>query len=59
MQKEFCALFIVFIVLFLLVSLISYSPIDPSVHNAGSDEQIQNSFGISGRGYVRVNSTRG
>ncbi|MDM8516144.1 DNA translocase FtsK 4TM domain-containing protein [Desulfobacterales bacterium HSG16] len=48
MRKEFFAIFITFIVIFLIVSLISYSPTDPSVHNASSDEQIRNSFGIIG-----------
>jgi len=48
MRREIIALFYFFIVLFTSVSLLSYHPGDPSIHNAAGLENIKNVFGILG-----------
>jgi len=48
MRKEIVGIFLFFLVIFTLISLLSYSPDDPSVHNAGARGEIHNLFGIIG-----------
>ena len=47
MRKEITGIFLFFLVFFTAVSLISYSPDDPSLHNAASGEAV-NLFGFAG-----------
>jgi DNA segregation ATPase FtsK/SpoIIIE, S-DNA-T family len=48
MRREISGIFLFFLVIFILISLLSYSPHDPSIHNAGPTGQIHNLFGVFG-----------
>jgi S-DNA-T family DNA segregation ATPase FtsK/SpoIIIE len=48
MRKEIIGIFLFFLVIFTLGSLLSYSPEDPSIHNAKAAGDIHNLFGIFG-----------
>ncbi len=48
MRKEIIGIFLFFIVIFTLGSLLSYSPEDPSIHNARAAGNVHNLFGIFG-----------
>lgn len=47
-RKEIVGVFLFFLVIFILGSLLSHSPLDPSIHNAGVSGHIHNLFGLSG-----------
>ncbi len=46
--RELAGLLCLFVVLFSLISLLSYSPADPSIHHAGAGAEIHNLFGLMG-----------
>ena len=48
MRKEIIGIFCFFLVIFTLISLLSFSPDDPSIHNARSGGEIHNLFGLLG-----------
>ncbi len=48
MRKEIIGILLFFVVVFTLISLVSYSPIDPSIFNAGAKGEIHNMFGMLG-----------
>ena len=48
MRKEIVGIFLFFLVIFTLISLLSYSPDDPSIHSSGAGGKIHNLFGILG-----------
>ncbi len=48
MRKEIIGILLFFLVIFTLISLLSYSPADPSINNAKATGEIQNLFGIFG-----------
>ena len=48
MRKEIYGIILFFLVIFSLISLLSYSPADPSINNARAAGQIHNLFGIVG-----------
>ncbi len=48
MRKEIIGILLFFLLVFTLVSLVSYHPQDPSVNNATSGEPIHNLFGMVG-----------
>jgi DNA segregation ATPase FtsK/SpoIIIE, S-DNA-T family len=48
MRKEIAGILIFFLVVLILASLLSYSPADPSMHNATDTTQIHNLFGFIG-----------
>jgi DNA segregation ATPase FtsK/SpoIIIE, S-DNA-T family len=48
MRKEIAGILIFFLVVLILASLLSYSPADPSIHNATSISRIHNLFGLIG-----------
>jgi S-DNA-T family DNA segregation ATPase FtsK/SpoIIIE len=48
MRKEIVGIFLFFLVIFTLISLLSYSPEDPSILNAVARGKIHNLFGILG-----------
>jgi len=48
MRKEITGILLLSLVLFTAVSLFSYSPADPALHNASSGAHIQNFFGLAG-----------
>ena len=48
MRKEIIGLLLFFLVIFTLISLLTYSPQDPSIHNAAVVEDIHNQFGFFG-----------
>jgi len=48
MRREISGLLVFFLVVFTLVSLVSYSPDDPSIHNATDSQGIANLFGFLG-----------
>ena len=48
MRKEIFGIILFFLVIFTLISLLSYSPADPSINNAKAAGQIHNLFGIVG-----------
>jgi len=48
MRKEIYGIILFFLVIFILISLLSYSPADPSINNARAAGQIHNLFGILG-----------
>ncbi len=48
MRKEIIGILLFFLLVFTLVSLVSYHPQDPSVNNATSGEAIHNLFGLVG-----------
>ena len=48
MRKEIVGIIFFFLVIFTLISLLSFSPEDPSIHKARAVGEIQNLFGILG-----------
>lgn len=46
--RELAGLLCLFVVLFTLISLLSYSPADPSIHHVGAGADIHNLFGLVG-----------
>ena len=48
MRKEIIGILLFFIVVFTLISLVSYSPSDPSIFNPGAKGEIHNMFGMLG-----------
>jgi S-DNA-T family DNA segregation ATPase FtsK/SpoIIIE len=50
MRRELLGIFLFFFVIFTLISLLSYSPADPSIHSAGAGGRVQNLFGLVGAG---------
>jgi S-DNA-T family DNA segregation ATPase FtsK/SpoIIIE len=48
MRKEIIGIFCFFLVIFTLISLLSFSPHDPSIHNAKAGGSIHNLFGLLG-----------
>ena len=48
MRKEIIGILLFFLLVFTLVSLVSYHPLDPSVNNATSDDAVHNLFGLVG-----------
>ena len=48
MRKEIIGILLFFLVILTLISLLSYSPADPSIHNARTTSQIHNLFGLFG-----------
>ena len=48
MRKEIAGIFIFFLVIFTLISLVSYHPTDPSLHHAARTDQVANLFGVAG-----------
>jgi S-DNA-T family DNA segregation ATPase FtsK/SpoIIIE len=48
MRKEIIGIFCFFLVIFTLISLLSFSPHDPSIHNAKAGGAIHNLFGLLG-----------
>lgn len=48
MRKEVIGILLFFLVIFTLISLLSYSPADPSIHNASTKGDIHNLFGVIG-----------
>lgn len=48
MRKEIAGILLFFLVVLTLVSLLSYNPADPSIHNATAVSQIHNLFGLIG-----------
>ena len=48
MRKEIIGVLLFFLVILTLISLLSYSPTDPSIHNARTTSQIHNLFGLFG-----------
>ncbi|MGM0453119.1 MAG: DNA translocase FtsK [Thermodesulfobacteriota bacterium] len=48
MKKEILGILLCFLVLFTAVSLLTYSPADPSLHHASGASNVENFFGLSG-----------
>jgi len=48
MRKEISGIVLFFLVIFTLISLLSYSSGDPSINNAGASGQVHNLFGVVG-----------
>ncbi|MFH2044703.1 MAG: DNA translocase FtsK [Pseudomonadota bacterium] len=48
MRKELIGIFLFFLVIFTLISLLSYSPYDPSVNNLKTVGEVHNLFGVIG-----------
>jgi len=48
MRREIIGILLFFIVILTLISLLSYSPTDPSIHNAKPAGQVHNLFGLFG-----------
>ena len=48
MRKEIIGIFCFFLVIFTLISLLSFSPHDPSIHNAKAGPPYHNLFGLVG-----------
>jgi DNA segregation ATPase FtsK/SpoIIIE, S-DNA-T family len=48
MRKEIIGILLFFLVVFTLISLLSYSPEDPSIHHIGSTGRVENFFGLFG-----------
>jgi S-DNA-T family DNA segregation ATPase FtsK/SpoIIIE len=48
MRKEIIGILLFFVVIFTLISLVSYSPEDPSIFHAGAKGDIHNLFGMLG-----------
>ena len=48
MRKEILGILLFFLVIFTLISLLSFNPADPSIHHTGAGEEIQNLFGLLG-----------
>ncbi|HDI59321.1 MAG TPA: DNA translocase FtsK, partial [Desulfobacteraceae bacterium] len=48
MRKELAGIAVFFLVIFTLISLLSYSPADPSLHHAADPGRVDNLFGVVG-----------
>lgn len=48
MRREIISILLLFLVVFTLVSLVTYSPADPSIHHARSAGPVENFFGLFG-----------
>ncbi|MDZ7832379.1 MAG: DNA translocase FtsK 4TM domain-containing protein [Desulfobacterales bacterium] len=48
MRNEILGIFLFFLVIFTLISLVTYSPADPSVHHVGTSGSVHNFFGLMG-----------
>ncbi len=48
MRKEIAGIFIFFLVIFTLISLVSFHPGDPSLNHAVSTDRVANLFGVAG-----------
>jgi S-DNA-T family DNA segregation ATPase FtsK/SpoIIIE len=48
MRREIISILLFFLVIFVLISLLSYSHLDPSIHHAKSSAKIYNLFGMVG-----------
>ena len=48
MRKEITGILLFFLVVFTLVSLLSYNPADPSINNAKTAGDVHNMFGVLG-----------
>lgn len=48
MRKELIGIFLFFLVVFTLISLLSYSPSDPSINNVKTVGEVHNLFGVLG-----------
>jgi len=48
MRKEIIGISLFFLVILTLISLLSYSPADPSINHATSSDHIHNFFGLLG-----------
>ncbi len=48
MRKELIGILLFFLVVFTLISLLSYSPYDPSINNAKASGEVNNLFGVVG-----------
>ena len=48
MRKEIFGICLFFLVIFTLISLLSFSPADPSIHHAREAGRIHNLFGLVG-----------
>ena len=48
MRKEILGILLFFLVIFTLISLLSYNHADPSIHNAGAQGPVHNLFGTMG-----------
>jgi len=48
MRKEIIGILLFFLVIFTLISLLSYSPTDPSINSSGTGAPIHNFFGVFG-----------
>jgi S-DNA-T family DNA segregation ATPase FtsK/SpoIIIE len=48
MRKELIGIFLFFLVIFTLMSLLSYNPSDPSLNNAKEATEVHNLFGVVG-----------
>ena len=48
MRKEIFGILLFFLVVFSLISLLSFHPGDPSIHNAGGHGPVHNLFGALG-----------
>lgn len=48
MRKEIIGILLFFLVIFSLISLLSYHQADPSIHNTGGDAAVHNLFGTLG-----------
>ncbi len=48
MRREIIGIILFFLVVFTLISLLSYSPADPSVNSAGTAARVHNLFGLVG-----------
>jgi S-DNA-T family DNA segregation ATPase FtsK/SpoIIIE len=48
MRKELIGILLFFLVVFTLISLLSYSPYDPSINNAKAAGEVHNLFGVVG-----------
>ncbi|MEJ5359019.1 MAG: DNA translocase FtsK [Desulfobacterales bacterium] len=48
MRRELLGIFVFFVLVFTLISLLTWHPGDPSIHTAGSGGRVQNLFGLAG-----------
>src|SRR6056297_1007111 len=48
MRNEILGIFLFFLVIFTLISLLTYSPADPSIHHVGTSGGVDNFFGLIG-----------
>jgi S-DNA-T family DNA segregation ATPase FtsK/SpoIIIE len=48
MRREIIGILLFFLVIFTLISILSYSPADPAINHSGSGGQIHNLFGLIG-----------